>query len=266
MTHGVLSLPRDPFLGLSFHLPASRFSQLRRPYLLLALSLAAAALCIRLGIWQLARLEQRRAWTSLAHARLAQPVGDLTQIGTDTGEVRFRRAHVTGRFDYAREIARAFQSRNGSPGVHLLTPLVRAGRDTILLVVRGWVYAPDAKTADFQRWREADSITLEGYLLPFPESHAATDSATGASRAVVRLDREKLAARIDAPLAEYYLVMTSGAEKGDSIPTRLGDPILNDGPHLSYAVQWFLFATIFGAGGTVVVLRGRRSQNKGVTT
>ncbi|HKS07530.1 MAG TPA: SURF1 family protein [Gemmatimonadaceae bacterium] len=236
---------------------------MRRPYLLLAFSLAAAALCVRLGIWQLARLEQRRARNSLATERLGQQPEDIARISSDTGAVRFRRIHASGVFDYDRELARAFQSRNGSPGVHLLTPFKRAGSDTLVIVVRGWVYAPDAKTTDFPRWRERDSVTLDGYALPFVASGGPSDSIAGAARAVSRLDLARLAARVGAPIAGYYLVMTSSAEKGDSIPNRLGEPVLNDGPHLSYAVQWFLFATIFGAGGTVVVVRGRRKAAAG---
>lgn len=227
------------------------------------LSLAAAALCVRLGVWQLARLEQRRARNALATERLGQPPEDIARVAGDTGAVRFRRIHASGVFDYDHELARAFQSLNGSPGVHLLTPLKRAGSDTVVIVVRGWVYAPDARTADFAQWREGDSVSLDGYALPFVASDGATDSIAGAARAVSRLDQARLAARVGAPIAGYYVVMTSAAVKGDSIPNRLGEPVLNDGPHLSYAVQWFLFATIFGAGGTVVVLRGRRNAAAG---
>jgi surfeit locus 1 family protein len=235
----------------------------RRPVLLLAFSLAAAAVCIRLGFWQLARLEQRRARNALATERLGQPPEDIAAVSGDTGALRFRRIRASGVFDYEHELARAFQSRNGSPGVHLLTPLTRAGTDTAVIVVRGWVYAPDARTADFARWRERDSVTLEAYALPFAAPGSASDSIVGAPRAVSRLDHAALATRVGAPLAGYYLVMTSDVEAGDSIPNRLGEPVLNDGPHLSYAVQWFLFAAIFGAGGTVVVLRGRRKGAAG---
>jgi cytochrome oxidase assembly protein ShyY1 len=76
---------------------------------------------------------------------------------------------------------------------------------------------------------------------------------------VRRLDHAALQRRLGAPLAGYYLVLTSGDTTRSTTPVRVGTPPLDEGPHFSYAVQWFLFAAIFGAGGTVVVLRGRDS-------
>jgi surfeit locus 1 family protein len=226
--------------------------------LLLVLSLLVAAGCIMAGVWQLSRLREKRADNAIRRERLAQPAVDLTSSGTSDTVARFRRVRASGRLDYEREVALTSQSFRGSPGVWLITPLTRAGTDTLVLVARGWVYSPDAATTDFPRWREADSVTLEGYALPFPAPRADTDSSSLAPRAVRRLDHARLTERMGAPIAGYYVVMTSGAGRGDSIPNRLPPPVLTDGPHLSYAVQWFLFATIFGAGGTIVVLRGRR--------
>jgi surfeit locus 1 family protein len=164
---------------------------------------------------------------------------------------------VSGVFDYSRELAVTARSLNGSPGVHLLTPLVRPGTDTLLLVLRGWVYSPDAASVDFAHWREADSVTAEGFILTFAPDSVRSDSSTLAPRAVRRLDHALLQRRLGAPVAGYYVVLTSSDSTRDSTPVRVGTPALDEGPHFSYAVQWFLFAAIFGAGGTVVVLRGR---------
>jgi cytochrome oxidase assembly protein ShyY1 len=43
----------------------------------------------------------------------------------------------------------------------------------------------------------------------------------------------------------------------DSTPARVAPPALDDGPHLSYAIQWFSFAAIALVGSYVVVRRGR---------
>jgi surfeit locus 1 family protein len=186
----------------------------------------------------------------------------LDAIGPDTGAIRGRRVHASGTFDYSREHFHAFRPRQGSPGGYLLTPLARANTDSLVLILRGWVYAPDAMTVDLARWREAEPVTLEGYALPYPAPATETDSAR-APRAVVRLDHARLEQRMQRPLAGYYIVMTSGPATGDSTPSRLGDPEFHDGPHLSYAVQWFLFATTFVAGGLVVAFRGRRNRAAG---
>ena len=152
------------------------------------------------------------------------------------------------------------RSLNGSPGVHIVTPLVRAGNDTLVLVLRGWAYSPDAATIDFARWHERGSAAVEGFALPFDPDGPISDSSTLAPRAVRRLDHALLEKRLRAPVAAYYIVMTAPVAAGDSLPVRLGRPAMDEGPHFSYAVQWFLFALIFGAGGTVVALYGRRTS------
>jgi cytochrome oxidase assembly protein ShyY1 len=37
--------------------------------------------------------------------------------------------------------------------------------------------------------------------------------------------------------------------------------VLDDGPHLSYAIQWFAFATIAVVGAGIVVARTRRESS-----
>jgi cytochrome oxidase assembly protein ShyY1 len=40
-------------------------------------------------------------------------------------------------------------------------------------------------------------------------------------------------------------------------------PVLDDGPHRSYAFQWFCFAAIALGGAIAVVRRERESRNAG---
>jgi surfeit locus 1 family protein len=69
-----------------------------------------------------------------------------------------------------------------------------------------------------------------------------------------RLDLPTLRARIPFPLIDVYILQSpdSGLPR---YPRRLEPPALNDGPHLSYAVQWFAFATIAIVGGTIFAFR-----------
>lgn len=246
----------------SSHLPV--FSRVPRRSLLLTLSLLVAAGCVSLGFWQLRRLAQRKQANAVALERLALSVIDVS-AGAHGAIARFQRIRAAGVYDFSREVAITARSLNGSPGVHIVTPLVRPGTDTLLLVLRGWVYSPDAATIDFARWREPGTATAEGFALPFDADKPLSDSSTLAPRAVRRLDHALLERRLGAPIAASYVVLTSAAV-GDSVPVRLGRPGLDEGPHFNYAVQWFLFAAIFGAGGSVVVLRGRRTSSPAGST
>ncbi|HYV96977.1 MAG TPA: SURF1 family protein [Gemmatimonadaceae bacterium] len=232
----------------------------RKPVLLLVLSLIVAAGCVRLGLWQLSRLSQRRARNTVARAGLAAPAVDLSSAPADS-VARFRAVRAHGVFDFSREVALSGRPRDGAPGADIATPLLLAEHDAAVLVVRGWVYSPDAASVDFARWHERDSAVVEGYALPFDPDAPAPIAPSDSSRAVRRLDHAQLEHRLGIRLAPFYLVMTSGVRPGDSVPQRLGPPVLDEGPHMSYAIQWFFFAAIFGVGGTVVVLRANRRSS-----
>src|SRR5438105_13614839 len=95
----------------------------RPTQLYLVLAFAAAALCVRLGVWQLNRLRERRARNAAIMARLAAPPEPPQALRADTTALRYRRAHVAGRADYRREVVLAYRMRQGAPGVQVLTPL-----------------------------------------------------------------------------------------------------------------------------------------------
>jgi cytochrome oxidase assembly protein ShyY1 len=49
--------------------------------------------------------------------------------------------------------------------------------------------------------------------------------------------------------------------RADSTPVRLDVPPLDEGPHMSYAFQWFAFATI-AVGGTSAFLAKSRAGDR----
>lgn len=225
-----------------------------RTLLSLAIPLACAALFVRLGVWQLARHDQRAALNSGLDARLVAPPVPLGDLAADTTKARWTRVTVTGRFRYDLEQVQAGRASEGSPGVHLITPLQRDGNDTLVIVTRGWVYSPDAASADLTRWHEADSVSLTGYLVPLvAEGLVAPADPTAALRS---LNLAALRTRLGVPIAPVQIVMTSDSlARADSVPKRLPPPIVDAGPHRSYAVQWFAFALIAIIGGGLLFQR-----------
>src|SRR5689334_7324682 len=112
----------------------------RRSIVFCVFGLVAAAICVRLGVWQLARLDEKvRRNDSIARQQREAPVA-LATISRDTGDAHYRPATVTGRFDYEHELVLSGRTHQGSPGVNLITPVRVAGSDTAVLVNRGWVY------------------------------------------------------------------------------------------------------------------------------
>ena len=224
----------------------------------LALAVALAALFVRLGLWQLNRLADRRAQNRTVEARLAAPIVAFEELPADAAD---RRAFVRGVPDRAHEIVLTGRSRHGSPGVYVITPMQRAENDTAVLVVRGWVYAPDAATVDLARWGE-NREEYSGYVNVMPSTSPGPEPRAN-QRRLRTLSRSSVAPLLPYPVASRYLVATDSA--GGSAPARLPMVTLDDGPHLSYAIQWFAFAAIAVIGGGAVARRARAKRAVGAT-
>jgi surfeit locus 1 family protein len=225
-----------------------------RTILFCALAAVAAAVCMRFGFWQLGRLHERQARNAAVVAAQHGPPVAVATLPRDSS-ARYRPAVVTGRLDYAHELVLAGRTHQGSPGAELVTPLRIAGSDTAVLVNRGWVYSPNAATVDRARWHEGDSVTITGYVNLYVGDTAVTRSTLD-PRIVRRLSRAEIASRIPYPVAPWYLVQTGDSADGRH-PARRTIPVLDDGPHRGYAVQWFSFALIAMVGALFVVLRER---------
>lgn len=223
--------------------------------------------CVRLGLWQLERLDERKRANARVEGRLEEPPVGLEQLTTDSA-LRFRRTHVRGTYDYANEFVLTSRSRNGAPGVYIITPLRRAGSDTAVLVNRGWAYAPDGMRADISPFREDTNAVVDAFVeeLPRAAGPVSTPSVPGAVR---RLDHDSISRRLPYPVAPLLLVQQADSGEATAVarntPVRVPAPRLDEGPHLAYAVQWFAFALV-GVVGTVLVVQRDRTRRAGHQT
>jgi surfeit locus 1 family protein len=232
----------------------------RRAVAFVIFAILVAAGCVRLGFWQLHRLAERRAINEKLTARLSTPPAPALEAARDTASAAYRRSAANGTYDFENELSLAARTREGSPGANIITPLRVPASDTAVLVNRGWVYAADAMSVDFGRWREPNAASVTGYLLEIPRGARGPVTAPSSPRVIRRLDYDSLTKRLPYPIAPLLLVVTSPAPAGasrDSTPARLPPPLMDEGPHLGYAIQWFAFAVI-GLVGTGVVVRADR--------
>lgn len=225
------------------------------PRWLILLAVIITAVFIRLGFWQISRLRERQALNAELASRAVDSAVTVSQLPSDTANAHYRRVSVQGAYDYANEIVLTLRSRDGSPGVNIVTPLHLAATDTALLVVRGWVYSPDGMTVDLAKWRESAQSNGSGFIETFPPSRKGRNSSPTHPNAYRWLDRRGLEARFHYPLKPYYVVLTSPPDSGaESAIPRLTIPTMDEGPHRSYAIQWFSFAAI-SIIGTILFLR-----------
>jgi surfeit locus 1 family protein len=223
----------------------------RRAFILVLL--VAAAVCLRLGFWQMDRLQERRAANrTAAEARALAPVR-LPRGAGSAGTLANRRVIAEGRYDHDNEFVLRGTSLNGVPGVTVVTPLRLPESDTALLVARGFVPAPDAVTAELDSLGEPGPREVAGVALPIASGEGRPLERDGRT-SWGRLDLAALRERLPYPLYPVVLRQSPDSTLPRS-PRRLQPPALDDGPHLTYAVQWFLFAGLSAVFAGVVVRR-----------
>jgi surfeit locus 1 family protein len=225
--------------------------------------LLVAAVCIRLGIWQLARWNEKRVLRAQFLEALAAPAVPLTSARSPLAQVRGRKVEARGRYDASRHVALQGRAHEGSPGVDVVTPLVLAD-STVVLVDRGWMYANDAATVRPQDHPEPGERVVVGVAEEMRRGAGGlamrtleSDSATVWSARW--LDRDSLAARLPYAIAPYVLRQLPGPGVPDAPrrrPAEAADPFT----HLSYAIQWFLFAAILLVGSALLARSRRRSS------
>ena len=228
----------------------------RSRWIFLALALATSGVCVALGFWQLARLDQRRAANGLARVTRAMPPRIYPGGEYLAPDVPVT---ATGTYDLEHEFVLRGRAHDGAPGVEIATPLRMAGTDTALIVVRGFVPSDDAMTVDRRPLREEGVRTVHGIAFALPP--VGVPVARNNDTTWDRLPGAWLKGHFPYPVYPYALWQTRDSGM-TGFPIRTGAPALNDGPHLNYALQWFAFALIFAGGGIAYTIRKRDERGE----
>lgn len=234
------------------------------------LVLLGVAVMLRLSVWQVDRLQERRAANvALAASLAAAPLRlGVDPLPADVTELENRQVTATGTYDPDAQLLLLVQNWQGRAGVHLLTPLLLDGGETAVLVDRGWIPDAEATLAGAAQYAETGVVTVSGVAaLPQTLPRARTDAA-GATPAGAtlqtewyRVDVAAIDRQLPYALLPFYVVQAPDDGRTD-LPFRSLPPVdLSEGSHLSYAVQWVLFALILGVGYGVYVWRELRKPS-----
>lgn len=213
-------------------------------------ALVVAAACVRLGVWQLDRLRQRRARNAHVLAtRSRPPIPVSGALSTDSA--RDRRLFARGAYDYTHERLWHGRSYEGVPGVDLVTPL-RLPDGTAVLVDRGWAPSPDGYHVDQDAYREGDSAEVSGMGMVAPRGRGDVDPA--ALRDSLPYPLLPFVVQQLPPSTALYRPVPPGLIRWPAAE-------VSNGPHLSYAIQWFSFAVIIVVG-SFALARKRAAELK----
>jgi surfeit locus 1 family protein len=229
-----------------------------RLVLLLGL-LGFAAIAIRLGIWQLHRRSERLASNAATLAQRNAPELDVAARGA--APLADRRVRVSGVYDRTHELVLRTQALRELPGVILVTPLrIPEAGDTAVLVERGFVPSPDAVTLPPAAAQLDEPGTQRVHGVAIALTTAADKGAPlvhAGATTWKRLDLAALRRLLPYPILDVVIRQTPDSSL-PQMPRRREPATLDEGPHLSYAIQWFAFATIAVVFGGIFWRRGRR--------
>jgi cytochrome oxidase assembly protein ShyY1 len=228
--------------------------------------LALASLFIRLGFWQLDRMEARAEENTVLELRLASdPVAvevAVAAAGSDLASVEFRRGTALGSYRPDLEVlVRNRTNEMGTAGFHLLTPL-ELEDGSLVIVNRGWIPLELDQVPVASLPPPVGVVEVTG-LMRTTESRSAIGPVDPPGRITVvnRIDLDRIGALFDQPVLPVWLQAVEPGPGG--LPEPLVLPNTDDrGPHLSYAIQWFSFAAIALIGFGIVLRRGATPRKR----
>lgn len=225
----------------------------------LGFALLAGLICTRLGFWQLSRLRERRATNARILASRELPPIDLDQGASDSVAIN-RVVRASGSYDFNTQFVIRRQSMEGVPAVRIVTPLRPATGDTAVLVIRGIVPSPDANRVELDRLVEPGPQRVEGIAFAITtEPGGGEPLQTNGATTWSRLDLAAIRKALPYPV-RGIAILQSPDSLLPTFPRRVEPAPLDDGPNLSYAVQWFGFALTALIGGVVVARRSGGSE------
>lgn len=243
------------------HMPASRSRVGRVAGFILVL--AAFAVLVALGTWQMQRLQWKEALIGAIAERRSAPAVSLEKIEAMAAageDIDYRTVHVSGIYDHGRE-RHFFATHEGRTGFYVFTPLMLADARA-LFVNRGFVPFEKKDPSGRSEGQIAGKVTVSGLARPrlagkpsslVPDNDTAKnifywkDLGAMANSAGISTDRV-VPFFIDADAAPNPGGLPIGGVTQFDLPNN----------HLQYALTWYGLAAALVAVCGVYVYRRRR--------
>ena len=219
------------------------------------------ALCVRLGFWQFDRYEFRQKLTAEIYSALDERATSLS--GDNQKSARpWMKVSISGTYDENSQAlfrGHYFQERYGLEVLSLFIPTDEAIPP--IWVDRGWIETNKSAAADIPiPPPPLGKLTISGILKKYDEvtEFKGVFFALPAPR-IGRIDEPSLQKVYSGETFFTYLKLDkqSGTSSQGSLQIAPLTPP-GSGPHLAYAIQWWLFALLI-AGTRIALYRGERS-------
>ena len=229
---------------------------------LAALLTLAALGSMRLGEWQLDRLDQRRERNSAVVEHESGPVLEFADVFNRpiTEADQWQRVRVQGTYDAANQFLVRYRVQGADSGYEIVTPL-QTTTGAWVLVDRGFAVKPPDQ--DYPRSLPAPpsgSVEIVGYVRR--DELGSTDAMTPTQQTIRLVNSVTLAQALGRELVNGYVsaIETTPADASGLVPVQ--PPELNEGNHFSYALQWFMFAGLAGVGFLLLIRSDVRAMRR----
>ena len=233
------------------------------------LVLIGMGIMVRLGIWQLDRLEWRRGLNADISAQLtADPL--VLSPETTTAEfeaIAFRQVTARGHYDLEGQFVLLQQNYNGQAGVFLFAPLLLEDDDRAILVNRGWLPADQDTAADWAAYDDTSLVEVTGFVQDSlkPPRVTLADYTNDVANPVQQWFWPYIAAiqqQYPYELFPAYIQVEPDLSEQPTLPFPVASEVdLSEGNHQSYAYQWFAFALTLGVIYLFLVRRQESSRS-----
>ncbi|MFD0276764.1 SURF1 family protein [Kitasatospora sp. NPDC127111] len=249
-----------------------RFLLSRRWLITLLIALLLIPTTIKLGFWQLHRHEARVDRNELIGQALTAGPVPYDTLSAEPGfavpkSLTWRSVTATGQYDATHEfvVRKRTDSSGDKIGYFVITPLVLADGKGSVLVNRGWVPS-GASAADYPAVAAAPAgrVTVTGRLRADETAGNGLHDRSGMpDRQFNLISTEQQAKETGATLLGGYLELTATEPAPADQPELLPEPNHSDiGPHMAYAIQWWLFTALIPVGFAVMARREAKDRRK----
>lgn len=237
---------------------AKLFFGSKRSFGLTSLALLLLTFCVIAGNWQYQRGEDRRAENQIVRGNFEKPVIALPKnLEKDRSSYQGRLVRINGRFLPDQEILmrnRYFQEQYG----FAVATLFELDDGRLVWIDRGWVKAGASATAV----PEIESVPRSNLSLIVRFRDDALDAKIRGSFFATGKGQSQLARWNEEEKVEsedFYFDLIGGDFK-PLVPTPA--PLVSDGPHLAYAIQWWFFGALVLFGRALVAREDLRSEKR----
>ncbi|MFB8147018.1 SURF1 family protein [Microbacterium sp. NPDC056003] len=217
----------------------------------ISLAVVFAIACAFLSNWQFTRNEERSAQLALVEANYDAtpvPLDELIPAGgaLDPGD-QWHPVRLVGQYVVDDELLVRNRPHGGTSAFEVLVPF-RLIDGRVLLIDRGWVPpGDDQPDPDAVPAAPSGEVTVIARLKPGEPLPSSGRSAPEGQVPTIHLPLVADAVSADVGRAlelSAYGVMVSEDPAPAGRPQALASPSEDPGPHLSYAIQWILFAVM----------------------